>query len=389
MRLSDALPRSASLLATVLLPLLSGCSSLGYYWQSVHGHLEVMRAARPIDDWLQDPATPPALKARLELARHIRAFAVSALDLPDNASYHRYADLHRSSVIWNVTAAEPFSLDLHTWCFPITGCIGYRGYFDVADARAEAQALQAQGLETFVYGVPAYSTLGWMNWAGGDPLLNTVVDYPDGELAQLIFHELAHQVVYVDDDTTFNESFATAVERLGVREWLAREASPEARAAYAALEVEQQQFRTLTRQVRQQLQALYAQETPPDQPPGRRQALKEEAMADFRARYASLRQGWHLAPQRQAAYDQWVARANNAAFGTLSAYDALVPAFEALFRRQGGSGREAWTHFYDAVRHLAALPDGQRLAALARETPATPENRPETELDRPNAEPAP
>ena len=206
---------------------LAGCSTVGYYWQSLDGHVRLMAAARPLDDWLQDPAAPERLKERLRLAERIRDFASRELLLPDNPSYRRYADLRRPAAVWNVVAAPPLSLTLRTWCFPVTGCVGYRGWFDEAQARAEAEALRAQGLEVSVYPVPAYSTLGWSNWLGGDPLLNTFIRDTEGELARLIFHELAHQVVYARDDTAFNESFATAVERLGVARWIdwrAREA---------------------------------------------------------------------------------------------------------------------------------------------------------------------
>jgi len=213
---------------------LGGCANLGYYWQSASGHLALMNASRPVNEWLADTATPDTLKARLALSQRIRDFAATELHLPDNPSYRRYADLKRRAAVWNVVAAPPYSLTLHTWCFPVTGCVGYRGYFKEADARAEAARLSALGLEASVYGVPAYSTLGWMNWAGGDPLLNTFMHYPEGELARLIFHELAHQVVYAKDDTMFNESFATAVERLGGARWLAAHASDAARAEYAA-----------------------------------------------------------------------------------------------------------------------------------------------------------
>src|SRR5450830_1441740 len=249
-------------LAALLLWGLTGCSHLGYYWQSVNGHVQLMRPARPIPDWLADPATPPLLKTRLQSAQALRAYAVRQLGLPDNASYHRYADLHRSAVIWNVTAAPPDALTLHTWCFPVTGCIGYRGYFDVQDARTEAAALQREGLETHVYGVPAYSTLGWLNWAEGDPLLNTFIHYPEGELARLIFHELAHQVVYLNGDTAFNESFATAVELIGVRQWLAQAASPAARQAYAQSEALRLGFRDLTRASRAAPQATWRDRRP-------------------------------------------------------------------------------------------------------------------------------
>jgi hypothetical protein len=209
----------AAALAAVCLG--SGCSSVGYYAQSVGGHLDLLQRARPIDDWLADPATPTALKARLQVAQQARRFAVTDLALPDNASYTRHADLGRGAVVWNVVAAPPLSLTLKTWCYPVMGCVGYRGYFDQAQAEAEGAALRAQGLEVSVYGVPAYSTLGWTNWIGGDPLLNTLVGGSEAYTVRLIFHELAHQQLYVAGDTMFNESYATAVERLGLARWQA------------------------------------------------------------------------------------------------------------------------------------------------------------------------
>lgn len=338
---------------------LTGCSTLDYYWQSVSGHLKVLNAARPIGDWLDDAQTPAALKKRLLLAQQIRRFAVTELHLPDNASYQRYADLQRSAVVWNVTAAPEFSLTLKTWCFPVAGCVGYRGYFNLAEARAEAATLQAQGLETSVYGVPAYSTLGWMNWAGGDPLLNTFIAYTDGELARLIFHELAHQVVYAAGDTLFNESFATAVERLGVQRWLASQASPEARQAYALFDTRRQQFRALTQATRRELTAIYKENTPQTQHPRALEAMKKIALQRFRDDYARLKASW----QGYAGYDGWVARANNASFGAQAAYDDLVPGFEALFAQTGGD----WPSFYDAVRQLASQPEEARHKALGSE----------------------
>ena len=245
-----------SVLLTTL--LLSGCADTRYYWQSVTGHLAVMQAARSIDHWLANDQTATPLHQRLALAQSIRQFSVTELRLPDNASYKRFADLRRPYVVWNVVAAPELSLTLKTWCFPVAGCVGYRGYFDETDARALAAELQEQGLEVSVYGVPAYSTLGWMNWAGGDPILNTFVNYPDAELARLIFHELAHQVEYVRDDTVFNESFASAVERLGAAQWLAMRGTPEARVAYAQLDRRRAQFRKLTRDTRQRLGQIYA-----------------------------------------------------------------------------------------------------------------------------------
>lgn len=350
----------AAVAATVC---LSGCANLGYYWQSISGHLKVMSAAKPVQEWLDEPGTSERVKEKLALARRIRSFAVTELKLPDNPSYHRYADLHRSAAVWNVVAATEFSLELKTWCFPVTGCVGYRGYYDEARARAEAQDLAAQGYETSAYPVPAYSTLGWLNWAGGDPLLNTFIHYPEGELARLIFHELAHQVVYARDDTMFNESFAVAVERLGGARWLAQ-ASEQAREDYAAFDGRRRQFRALTQATRKRLKQIYeATELPLE----RRAAMKSEAMQAFREEYAKLRATWGGEPARWRVYDQWVERANNASFGAQAAYDELVPAFEALFRREGGD----WRRFYDAVKQLAKLPKTQRhetLKTLTKET---------------------
>ena len=345
--------RCLSLLAVVLLS--AGCSSttgVGYYWQSVTGHLKLMQAARPVDDWLADPQASERLKERLALAQRIRAFAVAELALPDNASYHRYADLQRRAAVYNVVAAPPLSLTLQTWCFPVAGCVGYRGYFDEADARAFARSLPGD-LEVTVYPVPAYSTLGWMNWAGGDPLLNTFIAYPEGELARIVFHELAHQVAYARGDTEFNEAFATAVERLGGARWLALQASQQSRNDYAVFDQRRRAFRALTFSVRQQLQDIYRDATLDDAEKLRRKAA---TMADFHRRYQDLKRGWG----GFAGYDPFVAQANNASFAAQAAYDSLVPAFEALFEREGRD----FARFYDAVRALAARPREERLAQL-------------------------
>ncbi len=361
-------------LAAAALALLSGCAgtTAGYYWQSINGHAELMRTARPVQDWLDDSSTSDALKARLRLAQRIRSFASRELDLPDNASYRRFTDLHRAAAVWNVVAAPPLSLTLQTWCFPVTGCIGYRGYYAQADAREEADALRGQGLEVGVYGVPAYSTLGLFDWAGGDPLLSTFINYPEGELARMIFHELAHQVVYANGDTMFNESFASTVEKIGRDRWLATEASDQARADYQRFAGRGQDFRVLTTDTRKALEAVYARKDKGEAP----QALlaeKAQVMADFRARYAVLRERWGGDAAQVGGYDRWVAEANNAAFGAQAAYDELVPGFEALYARVAAAPGDPWPRFYAEVRRLAAMPRDQRhatLKELAGEVPA-------------------
>ena len=341
--------------------LLTGCTTASYYAQSIQGHLALMGASRPVADVLADPATSDELKQRLELARRIRAFAVSDLALPDNASYHRYSDLKRRAAVWNVAAAPPDSLTLKRWCFPFVGCVGYRGYYDEAEAKALAEQLQRdEGLEVRVYGIPAYSTLGWLNWAGGDPLLSTFIRYPEGELARMVFHELAHQVVYVDDDTMFNESYATAVERLGGQRWLATQASDAARREYAAYDQRRRDFRQLSRDTRDDLSAVYKQKEAVAHDPQALPAMKSEAMARFRQRYADLKARWAAAGTPFDGYDRWVAEANNAFFGVQAAYDELVPAFEALFAREGND----WPRFHAAVAALAKLPKADRLAQL-------------------------
>ena len=363
--------------ACLALASCSGSGTLGYYLQSARGHVQLMHAAEPIDRWIARTDIPPALRERLQLAQRARAFAIAELGLPDNASYRRYADLRRAAAVWNVVAAPPDALTLHTWCFPVTGCIGYRGYFNEADAQAEAQQLAAQGLEVEVYGVPAYSTLGYMNWAGGDPLLSTFIAWPEGDFVRLLFHELAHQVVYAEGDTLFNESFATAVERMGSAKWLATQASPHAREAFAISEARRRAFRTLTRGTRARLVEIYKQKEALSLMPQALTAMKTEAMNGFRAEYANLRAQWlrpHGAtplatPAQVAGYDRWVAKANNASFAAQAAYDEWVPAFEELFEREG----QDWHRFYDAVRQLSQQPPAQRHAALkALVAPPTP-----------------
>lgn len=354
----------ARLLLLLLLLCLSSCanltSNLGYYWQSVEGHVSLMKAARPVDDWLADAQTPEKLKAKLALTQKIRAFAADELKLPNNASYKSYADLKRKAVVWNVVAAPALSLKLKTWCFPVAGCVGYRGYFSEEEAKLEAERLKKENFDVSVYGVPAYSTLGWSNWAGGDPLLSTFIGYPEGELARIVFHELAHQVVYVADDTAFNESFATAVERLGGARWLEKYASEAVKVEYELYDGRRKQFKALTQATRLQLVAIYDENKPIAGDiialTATKNIAKNVILDTFKAQYQLLRASWN----GYTGYDNWVKQANNAAFGALAAYDDGVPQFEALFDQQGGD----WDKFYAAVRQLAAMPKDARQLAL-------------------------
>jgi predicted aminopeptidase len=335
----------------------SGCSTVAYYARSVTGHLELLEAAKPVPQWLEDPSTSAALKQRLVLSQQIRDFAVSTLDEPDNASYRRYADLHRPAAVWNVVAAPELSLLPKTWCFAFVGCVGYRGYYLQAGADALAAQLRKEGLDVAVYPVPAYSTLGRLPTGGwfADPLLNTFIGYPEGELARLIFHELAHQVAFAPGDTLFNESFASTVEKIGAERWLAERAGPAARAEYALAESRRADFRALTSRYRDRLAALYAS----SQSDAQKRIGKAELLAQMRRDYAEMKATrWN----GYAGYDAWFAQANNASFALLASYTGLVPEFERLFERDGRD----FPRFYADVRRIAALPAAERRAALER-----------------------
>jgi len=340
-------------LGVVAASLMSGCATVSYLAQSAAGHLQIMRAAKPVPELLADNSTPEALRKRLELSQRMRDFAIKELKLPDNDSYRRYADLQRGAAVWNVVAAPELSLQLRTWCFPVVGCVGYRGYFDRARADEAAEDLRRQGLEVSVYGVPAYSTLGFLNWLGGDPLLNTFIRYPEGELARMIFHELAHQVVYAKGDTLFNESYATAVEQIGGGMWLKEEADAKARDEFARYDARRRDFRALTMRYRQRLDALYRG--------GASDADKRDAkaklMAELRADYERMKaERW----AGYSGYDEWFKNANNASFGVLAAYTDEVPDFVRLFEREGRD----FTRFYAEVKRLAGLPKDERHATL-------------------------
>jgi len=319
----------ALLLASLL--LASGCDTLSYYGQAIGGQLEILHAARPVDAWLADPATPAELKSRLELAQRIRRFAATELALPDNSSYTSYAELGRPFVVWNVFAAPELSVEPKKECFPFTGCVGYRGFFSEKDARRHAAALRAQGYDVYVGGVPAYSTLGWFS----DPLLSTYIQYPDAQLARLLFHELAHQVAYAHDDTAFNESFAVTVEEEGVKRWLQAQGRGAELQAFQAAQARRQKFAADVKATRERLEAAY-------QDPSLSRDAKLERK---RAEYGRLR----------ALYPAIPAEPNNGFLVSVALYTELVPKFEALLRESG-----SLPAFYARVKEMAKSAEYRR-----------------------------
>jgi predicted aminopeptidase len=328
---------------------VAGCSTVGYYFQAVNGQMELQRKARPISAVIADPATPADLKAKLDRVEVMRNFASRELGLPDNGSYRRYTDLGRPYVVWNVFATPEFSVIPKQWCFPFAGCVGYKGYFNKAGADGLAAALSSEHYDVFVGDVPAYSTLGWFD----DPVLNTFIHYPDAEIARLIFHELAHQVVYVPGDSTFNESFAVSVEQEGVKRWLAAHGTEEERHQYEQSGARRQAFVDLVEKYRLRLADVYAQSQPPDQMRARKQAV----LADMREEYQALKQAWG----GFKGYDRWFEQPlNNAHFASIAIYTQLVPAFEQVLRADGGDLRR----FYAQVKEIAKLSAPEREAKL-------------------------
>ena len=322
-------------ISLLALCLLSGCETLAYYAQAVGGQLELMARAQPVAALIADPATPQPLRERLELARSIRDYASRELKLPDNGSYRGYAELARPYVVWNVVAAPEFSLAPLESCFPVAGCVTYRGFFAREDAERHAAGLHAAGNDVIVRGVPAYSTLGRFD----DPLLSTFIRSSDTELARLIFHELAHQVLYVKDDSTFNESFAVAVERAGVQRWLAATGRSGELKNFFESQERNAKFLGLLEQIRARLKTLYGTPLAPE-------TMRERKRAEFAALETVLKANPRLSGMAP----------NNALLASFATYTQMVPAFERLLQEEGGDLEK----FYVRVKTLSASAPSSR-----------------------------
>ena len=337
------------LMAAAAAGLLASCTSLNYYSQAAQGQYALLSDARPIDDWLLDPATSPKLRTRLASARQIRLFAVQQLGLPDNQSYKNYAALSRPFVLWNVVATPELSLTPVQSCFPVAGCVDYRGYYGKQDAQDYAGQLRAAGNDVQIGGVSAYSTLGWFN----DPLISTFIHYPDAELARLIFHELAHQVVYVPGDSQFNESFASAVEEAGVERWLEHFGNPKMRADFVKYTARKQAFLQLLLACRRALEQDYASNASTAE----KRAAKARLFGQLQLDYLLLKQGWG----GYAGYDRFFAEPlSNAHLAAIATYHDFVPAFRALL-----ASERNFAGFYAAAKRLAALDRAERHRRLA------------------------
>jgi predicted aminopeptidase len=348
------------LLAGTAAGLLASCSTLGYYTQAAQGQLELLSDSRPIDDWIADPGTSTKLRHRLETARQIRRFAVSEMALPDNNSYKTYTALKRPYVLWNVVATPELSLRPLEWCFPVAGCVDYRGYYSKDAAMAYAKQLRAEGDDVEVGGVAAYSTLGWFS----DPLISTFINYPDGELARMIFHELAHQVVYAPGDSQFNESFASTVEEVGVERWMERFGNQQMRDAYARYQSRKKDFLALLMKYRKALEQNYALI---DRSDAEKRVVKARLFQELKDEYQVLKGNWG----GYAGYDRFFEQPlSNAHLASIATYEDFVPAFRALLQKEGSFPR-----FYKEVKRLSELDRADRhriLKAMSKPMLAAP-----------------
>lgn len=341
LRRAGCLAWRAGVLALGLLGM-SGCATVGYYAQSIRGQMALLNDRVPIKKVLARPDTPPALARKLRLVLKVRRFASKDLGLPDNGSYRSYVDLHRRFVVWNVFATPTLSLRPITWCYPLVGCLSYRGYFSKQAADAFAAGLARRGDDVYVGGVAAYSTLGWFD----DPLLSSMLYWDDAHVAKVIFHELAHQELYVKGDTAFNEAFAVTTATEGVRRWLRAQENPAAWAAFQRDEQMEQQFVALVLRTRSRLEEVYASKDSRAQ----KLAAKRQAFARMLDEYRALKRQWG----GYDGYDEWMYHdMNNAKLASVETYQAYVPAFEHLLRMAGGN-MPAYYALARRVGHLAS-----------------------------------
>jgi predicted aminopeptidase len=341
--------------------MMPGCSTFAYYHQAIRGHLDIMARREPIAVILIDQKRDVELIERLKKAQSIRDFASQELALPDNDSYRSYVDVGRQYVTWSVYAAPEFSLTLKQWCFPIAGCVPYRGYFSQRNALDFTATLRAEQLDVYVEGVIAYSTLGWFD----DPLLNTMLVRDEIIMAGIMFHELAHQKVYVEDDTAFNEAFAEAVQQEGVRRWLRQNGTQEDLAAFEHFVQRKYAFFSLVEKTRTELATVYDSHTEVET----KRAAKRAIIENMRTQYQRLKTSWN----GYQGYDRWFKEPiNNAKLAAVAIYHDRVPDFVRLLKECGGDFRR----FYATVSQIGCLPPVQRYRHITRQGHCRPQDRP-------------
>jgi predicted aminopeptidase len=336
----------------ILTAQLTGCSA-GYYWQAAAGQLRVVNNREPVDKLLAEPDLSAQLKQRLLLSQAVLQFAHQELKLPDNGSYTSYYDTGHPYIVWNVFAAPEFSLQPQSWCFLVAGCVTYRGYFDPDKANNYAAKLATDGSDVYVGGVAAYSTLGRFE----DPLLNTMLPLTDSEFIGLLVHELAHQLLYIKDDSAFNEGFATAVEQLGVARWRAEHDLPMDPADSQTMALQRQQVSELFAETRSRLASLYVEDIPDKQ----KRPVKAAVLTSLGDAYFELVAQWQAAGWQSRPYEVLILQGlNNASLGALATYADYVPAFRQIYL----GCAESLECFYTQSKQLGDLDTKERDEAL-------------------------
>ncbi len=328
---------------------LQGCSSMSYYWEKIQGHAELLNKQQPVQDVINNPQTEPETKALLINTQQARNFASQVLLLPDNNSYRNYVDVDRDYVVWTVVATPPYSIKPEEWCFLIVGCLSYRGYFSKQAADNFAATLKDRGMDVYVSGVKAYSTLGWFD----DPLLSTMLYKSEAHRVGIIFHELAHQKIYVENDTAFNEAFATSVELQGTKAWFEQTENLQKFKEYLVAKKRDKDFKNLLKRTRDDLKKLYKSNKTPQQ----LQMAKEKIFLHLQSSYKAFKRKWN----NYAGYDNWMAQGlNNAHLALVATYNNWLPAFSRLFEQANGD----YNIFYKKIEHLAELDKIQRKKQL-------------------------
>lgn len=307
-----------------LLPLvLSSCGTLSFYTQAFRGQAEISLTKKRVSQVLQDPTTSEKLARQLQLSQELVDFAEEELTLDASGSYRHYTDLKRDHVVYIVHASPEFSLEPKTWWYPVVGAQDYRGFFKKEDAQRTIEKLKTQGLDTYLGGVNAYSTLGFFN----DPLLNTFIHYSEVDLAELIFHELTHHRYYKKNETPFNEALAEVVAREGTRRWLHKTGNRQALAKYELRLQRRAAIRATITESITQLERLYAKELPEKQ----MRELKNQELSALKKKIAALYQGWQQKPTNFLSRPL-----NNARLNAFTTYEALVPPLQKLLESYDG-----------------------------------------------------
>ena len=321
---------------------VSACSSFGYYMDLMAGHSELLEQRKPVSEVIADEKTNNSLRKALQKSQKIRDFASKSLYLPENNSYRQYADLNRPFVVWNVVAAKKLSVEAKKWCFLFVGCLSYKGYFSKEEAQTEAQRLATAGYDVHIAGAKAYSTLGWFD----DPLLNTMMYRSEARRAGIIFHELAHQLIYIENDTAFNEAFATVVEQEGIREWFNKNGKHKEYADYLEQNKRDAQINELLLETRKALMLLYKSNAPEE----RKLIAKKQYFALLQKKYQQLKKTW--SGKNINAFDEWMTQGlNNSHLLLVATYYDLVPIFKKIMKEENNNFKK----FYARVKKLGRI----------------------------------